>query len=755
MKVSKTARVVLLALLLVLLAGSQGPLLARQADPPAAWTVLIYMAADNDLETFAMGDLNEMEFIGSTAEVNIVVMLDRAELYDKSNDNWTEARRYYVVQDGNLVRIGSDPAGPGEEVNTGDPAALVDFASWGITTYPAERYALIFWDHGGSWLGIATDDSANNDDLALPELSEALDTITTDTGIGQFELIGFDACLMGAFEVYQAITPYARYGVASPDLIPGNGWDYIGALGALVADPAMDGEAFGRAIIDNFILFYTDVVTKYDLFNLGMADLSQTGVVLDAMQNMKDAASTDPKTALDAISTARNRTALFGAFDDPLYSDEWAATDLIGFAHLLAGTAPTAELIQAAEGVHKAGSDMMIYFQTNPGAADVGGVSIFFPRNLNLYQNNRLSVRYLQDVPAALQPWQNFLITYYGVPPDFNETLVANMTGVSGTASNATFAYDFGGRKVARATFLVLLNITRNQRIVIDYSPLDGDAGNTSHTTQWDGRIPYLTNGVLEVPVLVMRSPRDPDLGIVHGRIYPQDGKPVDGHLIIDLSTDKATSVWGFRQSAGALMPFEFQEQPDDIFHPFWLTLNTAGGLSPIPADTEFPFGDEPLYLIWRSAPAGQYDIVLQIEDTAGNVATDDVTVEVDEGGNITEVTDTDQDTIPDTDDNCPLTPNTGQEDGDGDGFGDVCDNCPAAANFDQLDSDGDGVGDVCDELDTDQDGIPDIRDNCPYIPNPNQEDSDGDGVGDVCDNCPAVSNPGQLDSDRDGVGDV
>ena len=37
-------------------------------------------------------------------------------------------------------------------------------------------------------------------------------------------------------------------------------------------------------------------------------------------------------------------------------------------------------------------------------------------------------------------------------------------------------------------------------------------------------------------------------------------------------------------------------------------------------------------------------------------------------------------------------------------------------------------------EPDTDDDGVPDSTDNCPLTPNPDQADSDGDGVGDVCD---------------------
>lgn len=243
----------------------------------AQWTVMVYMAADNDLERFALSDLNEMEVVGSTQDVNVVVQLDRAEGYDASEDDWTEARRFFVTRDRRLGQIASEQiADFGGETNTGDPATLSDFTTWAMTTYPANRYALIIWDHGGSWLGVATDNSTDNDDLILPELDQALADTTTATQRSQLDLIGFDACLMGAFEVYQTIAPYALYGVGSAELIPGNGWDYAGALDALAADPSMAGDAFGRAIVDNFMAFYTSVVTQYPIFNLAVADLSQT-----------------------------------------------------------------------------------------------------------------------------------------------------------------------------------------------------------------------------------------------------------------------------------------------------------------------------------------------------------------------------------------------------------------------------------------------------------------------------------------------
>ncbi|MCA9669800.1 MAG: thrombospondin type 3 repeat-containing protein [Myxococcales bacterium] len=58
------------------------------------------------------------------------------------------------------------------------------------------------------------------------------------------------------------------------------------------------------------------------------------------------------------------------------------------------------------------------------------------------------------------------------------------------------------------------------------------------------------------------------------------------------------------------------------------------------------------------------------------------------------------------------------------------------------------------DVLDSDNDGVPDANDNCPTVSNTNQDDVDADNVGDACDNCPTVSNSTQADLDNDMIGD-
>lgn len=149
-------------------------------------------------------------------------------------------------------------------------------------------------------------------------------------------------------------------------------------------------------------------------------------------------------------------------------------------------------------------------------------------------------------------------------------------------------------------------------------------------------------------------------------------------------------------------------------------------------------------------------------EVDCAQVVPDGVCQESDQGA-YCKPSDDDGDSIPNSKDNCPKTPNPDQKDVDKDGVGDVCDNCKTVANPDQKDGDGDGIGDACDncktsvnadQLDIDKDGVGDVCDNCIPKYNPTQDDSDKDGISDACDNCSSIHNPDQKDSDSDGKGD-
>lgn len=98
------------------------------------WTIMVYMCADNNLESAAIADMNELEEAGSTSDVNILVQIDRAKGYDTSNYDWPTTRRYYITPDSNAPgspdydTIVSPMASWDEndtEVNIADPASGV------------------------------------------------------------------------------------------------------------------------------------------------------------------------------------------------------------------------------------------------------------------------------------------------------------------------------------------------------------------------------------------------------------------------------------------------------------------------------------------------------------------------------------------------------------------------------------------------------------------------------------------------------
>ncbi len=285
------------------------------------WTFMVYLAGDNNLSDAGETDLQEMAAVGSTDEVNIVAEFDR--IGDEAH-----SKRYYVKKGElqELVDLG--------ETDCGDPNVLLDFIRWSAESYPAERYALILWNHGGGWAPsdidqiateVKTKDYSRNEgvDRAGSRLGRALfrstwkdilsldnpidRSICVDDGSGHsldtvelgqvlklavdafgqpIDLMGMDACLMSNFEVAYQARDYVKCIVASEETEPFDGWPYTAVLQKLVDEPDIATTAFGAHIVDAYIASYANTnkhVTQSAL------DMSKVDTLAGPLDELADA----------------------------------------------------------------------------------------------------------------------------------------------------------------------------------------------------------------------------------------------------------------------------------------------------------------------------------------------------------------------------------------------------------------------------------------------------------------------------------
>lgn len=128
----------------------------RSINTKKSWTIIIYMAADNDLHYFAWKNLKQLEEIGSNEYMTIIVQLNIPGAQ-------TPTKRY-VIKKGHRLLV-SEENSPNQKLNSGSTQTLIDCCQWGITHYPSDHVALFLWNHGTGACEIQFSKTVNPCDL--------------------------------------------------------------------------------------------------------------------------------------------------------------------------------------------------------------------------------------------------------------------------------------------------------------------------------------------------------------------------------------------------------------------------------------------------------------------------------------------------------------------------------------------------------------------------------------------------------------
>ena len=168
------------------------------------WTYMVYMAADNDLEPYALYDLIAMQQAKLNAEIDIYVLVDRNKnsldnttrqgyLWDSS---WTDTRVGKITySQGKNVAVEWESWG---ELCSSNIDTLGRFIEWTTAQSDAENYGLVMWDHGrenGTLCFDATGavDCTCHGYISVSEIANLLKN--TEANI---PLVVFNNCLLGS-----------------------------------------------------------------------------------------------------------------------------------------------------------------------------------------------------------------------------------------------------------------------------------------------------------------------------------------------------------------------------------------------------------------------------------------------------------------------------------------------------------------------------------------------------------------------------
>ncbi|WP_321331022.1 clostripain-related cysteine peptidase [uncultured Bacteroides sp.] len=188
---------------------------------PVSYTVLVYMAADNSMDSEVDYTLQELKEGMKRSGGTTVVYLDRAE---------ESPRLFRITTEGEEIAL-KDYA----EENSASAATLARVINDTKELAPSDKFGLVYWSHSMGWvpsgyskdtraatvapsfprtryLGMDEHQAADAQGLTLMEIDEMAAALPDH--VAEFML--FDACMMGSVEALYQLRNKCSYFIASP-----------------------------------------------------------------------------------------------------------------------------------------------------------------------------------------------------------------------------------------------------------------------------------------------------------------------------------------------------------------------------------------------------------------------------------------------------------------------------------------------------------------------------------------------------------
>jgi hypothetical protein len=269
---------------------------ARSAPRPGPkdvkeWTFLIFLNGHNNLDSYGLMNMLQMEQLGSTDKINIVVQW--ASLKHK------DTQRILVQKSTNPKVVTSPIVESLAPVDMGDVKELEKFLEWGAKNYPAKHYFVNVWNHGNGWYiynrpgaksrGMKPTDISYDDRtghfITTEQLGQAMSFFSRVIG-HKVDIFGSDACLMAMAEVAGEMMKSVNYFVGSEDLEPGEGWPYSTFLAKWNAMPNSHPKEVAKLLTKEYLAAYSGGMYGRQEVTLSALDLNEMAAFNKAMSGL-------------------------------------------------------------------------------------------------------------------------------------------------------------------------------------------------------------------------------------------------------------------------------------------------------------------------------------------------------------------------------------------------------------------------------------------------------------------------------------
>ncbi|MBP5674855.1 hypothetical protein J6W91_00820 [Candidatus Saccharibacteria bacterium] len=363
---------------------------------PKTRTFAVYMIGSNLESDGEAGTLDIKEMIDSkfdTKYAKVVIYTGGAKRWNMDGISANENAIFEVSSDG-IKKVQTYDK---KVMTQGD--VLTEYLDYVYDNYKSDLYDLVLWDHGGGPIsGYGSDENnPKGTPMLLQDLKSAIGNTKLVKDKKKFEIIGFDACLMGSIEVGNALKEYSNYMIASEESEPGYGWNYD-FLSSV--DGKIKSDELGKTVVERFMHHYDDYPYSVGL-SLSVVDLSkidELGKAADNLFNLVNSEVTNKN--FSEYSKIMTRSNVYGYTGRD--SESFDLVDLKDLGSALKDKHPD-EVSKLTEAVEKA----VVYSDTN--LKDTHGISIYFPTNNKKYVEK--FVQRYEDTTFS-EDYYNFLKKY-------------------------------------------------------------------------------------------------------------------------------------------------------------------------------------------------------------------------------------------------------------------------------------------------------------------------------------------------------